>query len=442
MCIRDRDEGGTILFGIDESNFEVCGVYDANDLQKKVNAKCKEMVPNVRAHMSVCTIEDRQVVSAEIPGVDYSQRPVYYSGKGISKGSYIRSGDSDEPMSEYEVYKYQAYKKGIHDEQRVVEDGWIIRNEERLEQYLNAVKKDRPNLFSALQDHEILKMMKVEKNTYPTIAGLMVFSEYPQGAFPNFCVTAVAVPGPNRGDEINEMIRFTDNRRITGSIPEMLEETIGFIEKNSRRRTIIDQNGRRADEPEYPLRAVRELVLNALIHRDYSMYTENAPIRVEMFSDRLEITNSGGIYGRMPVEKLGYDSPETRNSVLTNILEKLGYSENRYSGIPVIRNEMRKRGLPAPEFIDTHREFKAILYSKLPTTPVAEKKENKPEEWKQIIEFCKEPRSRKEIAEYTGKTQNYIMQQWIKPMIEQKLLKMTNPDKPKSRYQKFVKTGE
>ena len=318
------------------------------------------------------------------------------------------------------MYKYQAYKKGIHDEQRVVEDGWIIRNEERLEQYLNAVKKDRPNLFSALQDHEILKMMKVEKNTYPTIAGLMVFSEYPQGAFPNFCVTAVAVPGPNR--------------RITGSIPEMLEETIGFIEKNSRRRTIIDQNGRRADEPEYPIRAVRELVLNALIHRDYSMYTENAPIRVEMFSDRLEITNSGGIYGRMPVEKLGYDSPETRNSVLTNILEK--------SGIPVIRNEMRKRGLPAPEFIDTHREFKAILYSKLPSISVAEKKENRPEEWKQIIEFCKEPRSRKEIAEYTGKTQNYIMQQWIKPMIEQKLLKMTNPDKPKSRYQKFVKTGE
>ena len=49
----NQDEGGTILFGIDESNFEVCGVYDANDLQKKVNAKCKEMVPNVRAHMRI-----------------------------------------------------------------------------------------------------------------------------------------------------------------------------------------------------------------------------------------------------------------------------------------------------------------------------------------------------------------------------------------------------
>lgn len=232
-----------------------------------------------------------------------------------------------------------------------------------------------------------------------------------------------------------------DNRRITGAIPEMLEETIEFITKNSRRRTIIDQNGKRVDEPEYPVRAVRELILNALIHRDYSIYTENSPIRVEMYNDRLEITNSGGIYGRMPVEKLGFESPETRNSVLTNILEVLGYSENRYSGIPVIRNEMAKRGLPAPEFIDTHREFKAILRS---TVPENQEKplSTMPEDWTSLLEFCRQPRSRKEIAEYMGKTQNYVMQQVINPLIEKKVLKMTLPEKPKSRYQKFVASEE
>lgn len=218
----------------------------------------------------------------------------------------------------------------------------------------------------------------------------------------------------------------------------MLEETIDFIQKNSRQRTIIDQNGRRVDEPEYPIRAVRELVLNALIHRDYSMYTENAPIRVEMYNDRLEIINSGGIYGRMPVERLGYDSPETRNSVLTNILEKLGYSENRYSGIPVIRNEMKKRGFPAPEFIDTHREFKAILYTQRSVDTVL-KNDSVSGEWEKILEFCSVPRSRKEIAEYMKKTQNYVMQQWITPMVENNMLEMTLPDKPKSRYQQFLK---
>lgn len=437
----NQDEGGVIIFGMDESNFTVCGVYDANDLQKKVNAKCKEMVPAVRAHMSVCTIDEHQVVSAEIPGVDYAQRPVYYSGKGIIKGSYVRSGDSDEPMSEYEVYKYQAYKKGIHEEQRIVEDGWILQDEDRLKKYLGEIKKDRPNLFSTLSDREILKMMKVEKEMQPTMAGLFVFSKFPQGAFPDLCVTAVVIPGISRGDEADGGVRFLDNRRITGSIPEMLEETIEFITKNSRRRTIIDQNGKRVDEPEYPVRAIRELILNALIHRDYSIYTENSPIRVEMYNDRLEITNSGGIYGRMPVEKLGFESPETRNSVLTNILEVLGYSENRYSGIPVIRNEMAKRGLPAPEFIDTHREFKAILRS-----TVSENHEKSvstmPEDWTSLLEFCRQPRSRKEIAEYVGKTQNYVMQQVINPLIEKKALKMTLPEKPKSRYQKFVASEE
>jgi len=431
-----------IIFGIDESNFNICGVYDANDLQKKINAKCKEMIPAVRAHMSVCTIDDQQVVSAEIPGVDYTQRPVYYSGKGIVKGSYVRVGDSDEPMSEYEVYKYQAYKKGIHEEQRIVKDGWVLQDQDRIKKYLDAVKKDRPNLFSTLSDQDILKMMKVEKEQLPTIAGLFVFSKFPQSAFPDLCVTAVVIPGLNRGDEIDGSVRFLDNRRITGSIPDMLEETIEFISKNSRHRTIIDHTGKRVDEPEYPIRAIRELVLNALIHRDYSMHTENSPIRVEMYNDRLEITNSGGIYGRMPVEKLGLESPETRNSVLTNLLEILGYSENRFSGIPVVRNEMKSRGLPEPEFIDTHREFKVILRSDLLENKDKQSNSLLIEEQRQLLEYCRQPRSRKEISEYVGKTQNYVMQQIIQPLLQQNVLRMTMPEKPKSRYQKFVTNTE
>lgn len=438
----NQDEGGVIIFGIDESNFNICGVYDANDLQKKINAKCKEMIPAVRAHMSVCTIDDQQVVSAEIPGVDYTQRPVYYSGKGIVKGSYVRVGDSDEPMSEYEVYKYQAYKKGIHEEQRIVKDGWVLQDQDRIKKYLDAVKKDRPNLFSTLSDQDILKMMKVEKEQLPTIAGLFVFSKFPQSAFPDLCVTAVVIPGLNRGDEIDGSVRFLDNRRITGSIPDMLEETIEFISKNSRHRTIIDHTGKRVDEPEYPIRAIRELVLNALIHRDYSMHTENSPIRVEMYNDRLEITNSGGIYGRLPVEKLGLESPETRNSVLTNLLEILGYSENRFSGIPVVRNEMKSRGLPEPEFIDTHREFKVILRSDLLENKDKQSNSLLIEEQRQLLEYCRQPRSRKEISEYVGKTQNYVMQQIIQPLLQQNVLRMTMPEKPKSRYQKFVTNTE
>ena len=67
----NQDEGGVIVFGIDESKgFDVVGVYDAQDLQKKVTEQCNQMSPSVRALFTVCEIDDKVVVSAEIPGID------------------------------------------------------------------------------------------------------------------------------------------------------------------------------------------------------------------------------------------------------------------------------------------------------------------------------------------------------------------------------------
>ncbi len=77
----NQDEGGVIAFGIDETTYELVGVYNAADLQKKVAEKCLEMEPPVRAILSASTIEGKSVVIAEIPGVQYEKRPVYYKPK-------------------------------------------------------------------------------------------------------------------------------------------------------------------------------------------------------------------------------------------------------------------------------------------------------------------------------------------------------------------------
>ena len=117
----NQDEGGIIVFGIDEKQgYKVVGVYDAQDIQKKVNEQCKEMEPNVRPLFTICTVNDQKVVSAEIPGVEVVHRPVFYKGMGRIKGSFVRVGDSNEPMSEYEVYSYEAYRKHIRDDARAV----------------------------------------------------------------------------------------------------------------------------------------------------------------------------------------------------------------------------------------------------------------------------------------------------------------------------------
>jgi ATP-dependent DNA helicase RecG len=86
-------DDGILIFGMHETeDFGIVGVYDAQDLQKKVNEQCKQMVPIIRPVLTVTMFEDKSIVSAEIPSIDISERPCYYGGIGRIKGSFIRVG--------------------------------------------------------------------------------------------------------------------------------------------------------------------------------------------------------------------------------------------------------------------------------------------------------------------------------------------------------------
>ena len=429
----NQNEGGVILFGIDEKDdFSIKGVYDAQDLQKKVAEQCKQMEPPVRALFTVCDIDGKKIVSAEIPGVDVDLRPVFYKGVGRIKGSYIRVGESDEQMSEYEIYSYEAFRKRIRDELRTVDDEkFSLINNERISHYLNEVKKEKDNLAKSVSDDDILELMGITKGGKPTLAGLMCFSIYPQAYYPQLCITAIALPGTEQGiSGINDE-RFIDNKRITGSIPEMLDSAVDFVRRNSRNITIIDSNGRRIDKPEYPVKAVREAILNALVHRDYSSYTENIPVRIEMYRDRLEIINSGGLYGNISINELGQVRPDTRNPALANILEVLHYTENRYSGIPTIMNEFASNNFPMPVFSVKHGDFKVVMRNIFYSDNISIEEA--------VIDFCSKPRSRDEIVSFVGKSKNYVSSKIIIPLTKKGALKLTIPEKPKSSAQKYYK---
>ena len=429
----NQDEGGVIIFGVDESDdYAIKGVYNPQDLQKKVTEQCKQMEPSVRALFTVCEINDKTIVSAEIPGVDISKRPVFYKGVGRIKGSYVRVGESDEPMSEYEIYSYEAFRNRTRDDIRVVEGASLkLINKERMNQYLEAVRNERKNLYDNVSESEILEFMGIVKDNALTLAGLMTFSMYPQAYFPQLCITAVSLPGTEQGEIGDDGERFIDNKRITGAISDMLEDAVEFVRTNSRTKTIIDDNGHRVDKPEYPIKAVREAILNALVHRDYSVHTENVPIRIEMYRDRMEIINSGGLYGKISIDALGKVRPETRNAALANMLELLNITENRYSGIPTMRKEFANAGLPAPIFSVVHGEFKVVMKNGL-----FEKKGSNEES---LLDFCSTPRTLAEIVAFVGKSKNHVMAHIVGPLVKENKLRMTIPDKPKSSNQKFVK---
>ncbi len=436
----NQDDGGIIVFGIDEqNNYAQSGVYDAQDLLKKVNEQCLQMEPVVRPLMTVVERDSKNFVAAEIPGMDLVERPCYYKGQGRLKGSFTRIGDSDEPMTEYEIYSYEAFRRKYQDDIRSVQRASLSAlHKEKLAEYIRKLQTGKPNL-SSLPEQEICELMSIVRNGEVTLSAALLFGLYPQAYFPQLCITAVAVPGNELGDVGAIGERFLDNERIEGSIPEMLERALQFVRRNMKTKTIIHSDtGRREDRTDYPMTAVREALINALVHRDYSMHTEGMPIQILMFEDRMEIHNPGGIYGRLRTDQLGKMQPDTRNPVLAAALEALGITENRYSGIPTIRRAFAEYGMREPEFSSKRGHFAVIFHKETQTRRMANMLQDNSANIYDLLAFCRTPRTRKEICDYLGlSSMSYAIQIYIMPLVEQGLIKLTIPDKPKSPKQLY-----
>lgn len=453
--------GGIIIFGIsEENNFEVEGVYDLNDLQKKITSLCSDsMEPSIRADILPIEYKNKKILAVKINEIDQNKKPCYYKPKGLKNGSYTRVGDRDELMTDYEIYAMQSYNDHIFEDTRPTKKATIDDlNNEKLKNYIDNLKIDKPH-FAKNDFIKCLKICGIIDNSnnqiYPTLAGTLIFGEYPQTFYPQLFIACAVIPGIELGDVGQNGERFIDNRRIEGTIEEMLDETINFLRRNMKTSVIVNSNGKRVDRIEYPLEALREAIANALIHRDYSVQTENAYISVYMYDDRIEILNPGALYGANKLEKLGTASVmESRNPTIVRILEEKGsVIENRHSGIPTMKREMKKCGLPEPKFYEERDSFKVVFRNNnimdrhLQSGQVSGQvggqvsgQVNQIEKYKKLVlEFCKSPKTTNEIKRYLGiKSRNYIRENVIKPLIENNLLDYTNKNHINASNQKYI----
>lgn len=440
----NQNSGGTFLFGLDEkTGFSKVGVYDAQDLQKKVMEYCEQMTPVVRPVFTVCDEDGLLFVSAEIPPVDIAERPCFKTAKGRLQGSYIRVGDADKPMTEYEVYSYEAFRKKYRDDIRAV-DGASFQSLDmtKVDAYLVRKRNERPNL-TVLSNEQQYELTGITRDGKITMTALLLFGLYPQAFYPQLSIIATSVPGKEMGTLDPAGNRFLDSRRIEGTLPDMLDGAIAFVRTNMRTATRIDpETGERLDVPQYPITAVREAVLNALVHRDYSFHTEGMPIQLILYADRMEIMNPGGLYGRLTVDQLGQAQPDTRNPALVTAMETLGKTENRYSGIPTIRYAMKKDSLPAPLFSDTRGIFKVVLYNS--SEEVSESRQNAARDTtiadeKGLLAFCRTPRTRAEVVAYLAiASGQYALRRYLDPLIRAGAIRLTKPETPRSKDQQYV----
>ena len=440
----NQNMGGKILFGINESkNFLVEGVYDAKELIEDIISQCDEMEPAITPIISQYVYNDKTIVIAEIPGIDYMKRPVFRKAQGMVGGSYTRVGSYDRHMSQIEIYNYYAYKNRVKDDLRQVNNNnEKLIDKKLLNKYLIEVKKGKVNLSNNVSDEEILEITGIKKDGNWTITGLLIFSKYPQEIFPQFCITAVKIYRDSINNGYNNNERFEDNIKITGNIEEMLNTVIDFVKKNIRTKTIINDNGKRVDELEYPIIAIREAILNALVHRDYSIHSEGIPISVIVYNNEIEIINPGSIYGNVDISQLGNTQINVRNEFLVDALETLKITENRYSGVPTMYKECERMNLYPPKFESAGGEFIVKFRSDKKVLSGAEKQLQeyrvKHNEENEIIKFCEVPRTRQEIIDLIGKNKYHTINVVVKKLLDSGDLILTIPEKPKSPFQRYV----
>ena len=188
---------------------------------------------------------------------------------------------------------------------------------------------------------------------------------------------------------------------------------------------------------EIPEEALREAVLNAVMHRDY--HFDTAWITVEIYKDRLEISDPGGLPPGMRPEDLGKKSVH-RNKMIADLFHRMGDVEKAGSGINRMRDAMIRSGLSDPRFEFTSF-FTIIFERKTRVTPHVTP--HVTPQVRRILESCSKPCSRGEIQQILDLSdREYLRKAYIAPLLDAGWLTMTIPDKPRSRLQRYLTTEE
>ncbi|MDU0295082.1 ATP-binding protein, partial [Saccharothrix longispora] len=367
--------GGILLLGVDENDgFAITGVPDAAKLQHDLAEMARtRLSPPLQIKISLIAVDDNVVVAAEVAELPRESKPCYVTSRGMNRGSYIRVADGDRKLTTEEIQQLVADRGQPKFDYEVVEDADIDDlDPSGVGALLKRVRETTPHIFSEITDEMALKMLGVlakddSGRLRPTLGGLLALGTYPQQYHPQLCLTFVHYP-MKMGEKTSDSIRFLDNVRIDGSIPSIARQALAVIRRNMTRRALVVGPGRQ-DVWEYPPEALREAIVNALVHRDLSPGARGTQVQVEMYPDRLRILNPGGLFGSVNISRLGEEGiSSSRNGRLLRILEDVPIPgeirtvcENRGSGIRTMRNELANAGMSPPEFKDHLTTFEVIM---------------------------------------------------------------------------------
>ena len=321
----------------------VTGLAAPERTQAMVSSAALMTDPPLLLHQpELVTLDGGSVCAVRVPS---GLRHVY-----SLKGQYlIRSGRRNRPLLPNELRRLLLNRNEVGFESQVLEKASLKDlNSERTaayHQHLDSVS-DAPDL---LLSHGCLA--KTTSGLKPTVAGMLLFGIEPQRWIRSAEITCVRYPGETMSDDF---VRAD----IKGVLADQIRSAEAFVSTNMRRGMRI-RGLAREDTPEYPISVVREAIVNAVAHRDYSIRGDN--IRVLMFSDRLEVYSPGRLPGHVTVDNI-VEERYSRNEAIVQVLSESGFIERLGYGIDRIIAVCAKEELPRPQFEETAAGFKVTIY--------------------------------------------------------------------------------
>lgn len=347
-------QGGQIVVGVaDDGN--VLGVPDPRQAEETiVNLARNNCIP------AIVPLIERVDVAGQVVLVVQVMRRTGVPHENNSGQCFIRVGSSKRLATPHERARMLQEATLVHfDESPVARTTLAELDLEEFAKYYQRIY-EQPLAETDVPLPRMLENMRFLVNDIDgelrlSIAGLLLFGQRPQDFFPHAFISAVRWAGVVAGETI------LDRQEIGGRLAQQIDQAEAFILRNTRLSTVIE-GARQLDLPEYPRPALREALVNAVAHRDYSL--TNAQILLYIFADRIELRSPGVLPNSVTLDNIRTHYSKPRNETIARVLFNLGYVNRLGSGVPRIIRLMQEHTGRAPDFEVGSAQFLVRLWSK------------------------------------------------------------------------------
>jgi len=339
--------GGTILIGVEDKTGYVHGVADPLALEERVASLINDSIsPRVLPDIELLSYRDTQVVAVQI--YPSASRPHYLTASGLEAGTYVRVGSTNRRADAELVAEMQRFSRGeAFDEQPMPDlDSEAIDFRVASESFADVRKLRR-------RDLETLRLLTTHQgHKVPTVGGMLLFGQERLTHFPDAWIQAGRFKGSDKATILEQL-------ELREPLASAIGQAVAFVEKHGLRGADIGRL-RREDRWNLPPAAVREAIVNAVAHADYSQ--RGAPIRLAIFDDRLEIENPGLLPFGLTVDDLPHGVSKLRNRVIGRVFHELGFVEQWGSGAQRMIAACNESGLAIPVWEEIGTRLRVTLH--------------------------------------------------------------------------------